>query len=105
MNSFRKLPQIEDFEGYRPSAQALAKARAHDYRPADTLSRSQKITTWVCRVTAAVIMLETLFFKFTGAAESVYIFTKMALVTFSSGFIVLMLHRREMPCYVSISSW
>jgi len=33
--------------------------------------------SWVLRITAAVILLQTLFFKFTGAPESVYIFTKV----------------------------
>src|ERR1700759_803624 len=32
---------------------------------------------WICRITAAVILLQTLFFKFTAAPESVYIFTKV----------------------------
>ena len=35
------------------------------------------ILSWVLRVTAAVILLQTLFFKFTAAPESVYIFTKV----------------------------
>lgn len=35
------------------------------------------ILSWVCRVVAAVILLQTLFFKFTAAPESVYIFTKL----------------------------
>jgi uncharacterized membrane protein YphA (DoxX/SURF4 family) len=35
------------------------------------------VFTWVLRLVAAVILLQTLFFKFTGAAESVYIFTKV----------------------------
>jgi putative oxidoreductase len=33
--------------------------------------------SWACRVVAAVILLQTLFFKFTAAPESVYIFTKL----------------------------
>ena len=33
--------------------------------------------SWFCRVAAAVILLQTLFFKFTAAPESVYIFTKV----------------------------
>ena len=32
---------------------------------------------WVCRIVAAIILLQTLFFKFTAAPESVYIFTKL----------------------------
>jgi uncharacterized membrane protein YphA (DoxX/SURF4 family) len=35
------------------------------------------ILSWVLRATAAVILLQTLFFKFTAAAESVYIFNKV----------------------------
>jgi len=33
----------------------------------------------VCRIAAAVILLQTLFFKFTAAPESVYIFSKVGL--------------------------
>ena len=36
-----------------------------------------KILSWVLRTTAAVILGQTLFFKFTAAPESVYIFTKV----------------------------
>lgn len=32
---------------------------------------------WLVRLVAAVILLQTLFFKFTGAEESVYIFSKL----------------------------
>jgi hypothetical protein len=32
---------------------------------------------WACRILAAIILLQTLFFKFTAAPESVYIFTKL----------------------------
>jgi len=35
------------------------------------------IFSWVCRIVAAIILLQTLFFKFTAAPESVYIFTKL----------------------------
>src|SRR5438477_10784028 len=35
------------------------------------------ILSWVLRATAAVILLQTLFFKFTAAPESVYIFTQV----------------------------
>jgi uncharacterized membrane protein YphA (DoxX/SURF4 family) len=34
---------------------------------------------WIPRMIAALIMLQTLFFKFTGAEESVYIFTTVGL--------------------------
>ena len=35
------------------------------------------IVIWILRLAAAVILFQTLFFKFTGAPESVYIFTKV----------------------------
>lgn len=35
------------------------------------------VVSWICRIAAAVILLQTLFFKFTAAPESVYIFTKV----------------------------
>ncbi len=45
----------------------------------NSLSKTQRVVSWLCRVTAAVILLQTLFFKFTGAPESVYIFTKIGM--------------------------
>ena len=41
-----------------------------------------KIILWAMRFIAAIIMLQTLFFKFSGAEESVYIFTKLGLEPF-----------------------
>jgi putative oxidoreductase len=35
------------------------------------------VFSWILRVVSAVILLQTLYFKFTGAPESVYIFTKV----------------------------
>jgi len=35
------------------------------------------IFSWACRIVAAIILLQTLFFKFTAAPESIYIFTKL----------------------------
>jgi len=34
---------------------------------------------WILRLVAAVIMLQTLFFKFTGAEDSIYIFTQIGM--------------------------
>lgn len=45
----------------------------------DATSGTGRIISWLCRITAAVILLQTLFFKFTGAPESVYIFTKVGI--------------------------
>lgn len=41
-----------------------------------------KILIWVLRLVAAAIMLQTLFFKFTGAPESIYIFETVGLEPF-----------------------
>jgi uncharacterized membrane protein YphA (DoxX/SURF4 family) len=35
--------------------------------------------SWALQILAAIILLQTLFFKFSGAAESVYIFDKVGL--------------------------
>jgi len=42
-------------------------------------SKTFTIASWTLRGVAAVILLQTLFFKFTGAKESVYIFTTLGL--------------------------
>ena len=34
-----------------------------------------KLISWVFAIAAAVILLQTLFFKFSGAEESIYVFT------------------------------
>jgi len=41
------------------------------------LTKVQTILSWALRIAVAVILLQTLFFKFTAAEESVYIFTKL----------------------------
>ena len=79
MKHHRNLPKLEEFEVYRPPSNVRPLARSDSYQPAATLSKGQRITSWVCRCIAAGIMIETLFFKFTGAPESVYIFSKMGL--------------------------
>jgi len=38
-----------------------------------------KIMYWIARIIAALIMLQTLYFKFTASPESVYIFTKVGM--------------------------
>ena len=37
---------------------------------------------WVIKIIAVVILVQTLFFKFTGASESVFIFTKLGIEPF-----------------------
>src|SRR5688572_21778690 len=39
--------------------------------------RTQTITSWTLQIVAAAILAQTLFFKFTGAEESKYIFTAL----------------------------
>lgn len=40
-------------------------------------SKAGSAVSWALQVLVAVILLQTLFFKFTGAEESVYIFTRV----------------------------
>lgn len=42
-------------------------------------TRAKTLVSWVLRGVAALIMLQTLFFKFTASAESVYIFSRMGV--------------------------
>ena len=39
--------------------------------------KTQTILFWIARIVAAIILLQTLFFKFTGAQESIELFTKL----------------------------
>jgi len=41
------------------------------------LTKLQNILSWILQIVVAVILLQTLFFKFTGAEESVYIFSTL----------------------------
>ena len=62
-----------------PTAAELLAAteRESEAEEVETLTPRQLAICWVCGGIAAAIMIETLFFKFTGAAESKYIFSKM----------------------------
>ena len=42
-------------------------------------TRAFTITSWTLRLVVAVILLQTLFFKFSGAKESVYIFSTLGI--------------------------
>jgi hypothetical protein len=46
---------------------------------ADGRARRQRIASWVLQVLVAVILFQTLFFKFTRAEESIYIFSTLGL--------------------------
>ncbi len=51
------------------------------------------IISWLLRITAAVILLQTLYFKFTGHPESVALFTKLGVEPwgrFATGIIELL---------------
>lgn len=43
------------------------------------MSKSTTFLIWGARIVAALILLQTLFFKFSGAEESVYIFTVVGM--------------------------
>jgi len=77
MNQSRHLEKLENFKAYNPTAAELMKASKRVYEPVDDLSRRARTVSWICAGIAAAIMVETLFFKFTAAPESVYIFKRM----------------------------
>src|SRR5436190_1555007 len=77
MNQSRHLEKLDHFKAYNPTAAELRKASQREVEEAETLTRRQRVVCFVCCLIAAAIMVETLFFKFTGAAESKYIFQKM----------------------------
>lgn len=43
------------------------------------MTNSKTFITWGLKLLATIIMLQTLFFKFSGAAESVYIFSTLGM--------------------------
>ena len=49
----------------------------HDSKTKKEFPVAITVLSWLLRLTAAAILLQTLFFKFTAAPESVYIFTKV----------------------------
>ncbi|HTI92762.1 MAG TPA: DoxX family protein [Puia sp.] len=42
-------------------------------------AQTKSVTLWILRILAAIIMLQTLFYKFSGADESIYIFSKLGI--------------------------
>ena len=46
------------------------------------MSSKINVLSWVMRVVAAAIMVQTLYFKFTGAPESIYIFETVGMEPF-----------------------
>src|SRR5271170_4986211 len=43
------------------------------------LSRTQSVISWILQIVVAVILFQTLFFKFSASKESVYIFSKLGI--------------------------
>jgi putative oxidoreductase len=43
------------------------------------MSKPETVVSWVLQIVVAVILFQTLFFKFTGAEESVYIFSTLGV--------------------------
>jgi putative oxidoreductase len=43
------------------------------------VTKTEVVVAWICRIAAATILLQTLFFKFSAASESVYIFSRVGI--------------------------
>src|SRR5688572_17062785 len=75
------------------------------------LSKNEMIASWVLQVVVALILSQTLFFKFSGAEESVYIFRTLGMEPWGrvgSGVVeliacVLLLHPRTVPIGAAIA--
>jgi uncharacterized membrane protein YphA (DoxX/SURF4 family) len=73
--------------GYYPNSTSWNNLADHGYfsiektrrRKEMTLSKTQNIASWILQIIVAVILFQTLFFKFTGAEESKYIFSTLGL--------------------------
>jgi hypothetical protein len=71
----------------------------------NALTTSQAVASWILQLLVAVILFQTLFFKFTAAEESVYIFQTLGLEPWGrigSGVaelvaVVLLLHPKTAP--------
>lgn len=68
---------LDDFTPYVPAPEALAAAKYDVSETDDHLEPRALLVSRICRITAAAILCETLWFKFTAHPESVAIFTKM----------------------------
>src|ERR1043165_6381412 len=78
MKPARHIEKLEHFVAYNPSAaQLLEAAKREPANYEDGLTPRQRVISWACQLIAAGIMIETFFFKFTAAPESVYIFKRM----------------------------
>jgi len=58
-----------------------------------SVSKSLGFICWVFQLFAAIILLQTLYYKFTGAPESIYIFEQLGLEPwgrYASGFVELL---------------
>jgi putative oxidoreductase len=64
-------------EGGFRALEAETCARGGHQSGMHNLSKPQAVLSWALQLAAAGILLQTLFFKFTGADESVYIFTTL----------------------------
>jgi uncharacterized membrane protein YphA (DoxX/SURF4 family) len=75
------------------------------------LSKNEMIVSWVLQVVVALILFQTLFFKFSGAEESVYIFRTLGMEPWGrigSGIVeliacVLLLYPRTVPIGAAVT--
>jgi hypothetical protein len=67
----------DKFNGYRETPAVSRHLNRQKRSWNVSLTTTQTLLSWALRLTSAAILLQTLFFKFTGSAESVYIFTRV----------------------------
>ena len=77
MHSPNRVEKLERFGAYNSTAAESGEAPQREVEDAKTFSSRQQIISWVCGLIAAGIMVEMLFYKFTGSDESIFIFSTL----------------------------
>lgn len=69
------------------------------------MNKTNPLLIWAARIVAAVIMLQTLYFKFTGAPESIYIFTTVGMEPWGRIGVGVMELIASLLILVPVTSW
>lgn len=69
------------------------------------LAKSSLTVSWLCRIIAALILLQTLFFKFSASPESVYIFTQIGIEPWGRIFTGVMELIAAILLLVPLTAW
>jgi hypothetical protein len=83
-----------------PASEQESRTGAQASRPGQQFGHREvimKFLSWILRIVAAVILLQTLYFKFSGAEESVGLLFALAMTVFVCSLALVAIHRRDLP--------